>query len=294
MRCRGSGCDTSDEIVMSDMSDKNVVSDVSVVINEGDMKVAAIILSGGSGKRFGADVPKQYIEVQGRSILSYTIEAFEKSDVDRIVIVAAEEYREQCRQIALRAAKVKAVIAGGKERYDSVLQGLRHVTGAAGNRTVAVSEAEAEADEVPDIVLIHDGARPLIRPEMINEIIRCTKECGAAIAAAPCTDTIKIADEQGNIAGTTDRSRTWAAQTPQAFYTQEILQAYEKIIGGSTRDQEKDQDKDLKFITDDAMVYQMVFPDHPVRLINAGAENFKVTTPSDLARLEGFIKSLKP
>ena len=235
------------------------------------MKTTAIILSGGSGKRFGADIPKQYIEVGEKTILSYTVEAFEKSSVDEIMIVAAEDYTQLCWQIA-KTTKVKAVITGGKERYDSVLHGLRHVMSAAGSECAS------------DIVLIHDGARPLIRPETIDEIIRCTKSCGAAIAAAPCTDTIKIADEKGNIAGTTDRSRTWAAQTPQAFHLQEISQAYEAIIGRSVSNQ------DLKGITDDAMVYQMVYPERPVRLVNAGTQNFKITAPEDLSRAELLLQ----
>ena len=238
------------------------------------MKTTAVILSGGSGKRFGSDLPKQYVEVKGRSILSYTLDAFARSSVDEIVVVAAEEYIECCRQIAASIPKSTEVIQGGEQRYDSVLQGLRYA---------AVHTDHPEED----IVLIHDGARPLIRPEVIDDIIRTVKTCGAAIAAAPCTDTIKLADEEGNIAGTTDRSRTWAAQTPQTFVLQEILHAYEKIIGG------RSQKETLQHITDDAMVYQMAFPGRPVRLINAGADNFKITAPSDLIRMEGMLGEIK-
>lgn len=240
------------------------------------MKAAAIILSGGSGKRFGADIPKQYIEVGGRPVLSYTIEAFEKSSVDEIVIVAAGEYIQLCRQIArsIQAGKVKDVIAGGKERYDSVLHGLRHLMDTGGKALI------------PDIVLIHDGARPLIRPETIDEVALCAKEYGAAIAATPCTDTIKIADEHGNIASTTNRSRTWAAQTPQAFHAQEIFQAYERIIGNRA-----DGPGSLTSITDDAMVYQLAFPGQPVHLVDAGSQNFKITAPGDLRRAEGLLQS---
>jgi len=245
-----------------------------------DMKTAAIILSGGSGKRFGAEIPKQYIEIGGRPVLSYTIEAFEKSSVDEIVIVAAEAYAQRCRDMTSQrlsgpASKVKAVITGGKERYDSVLQGLRYIMHA------------SDAACVPELVLIHDGARPLIRPETIDEVIRCTREYGAAIAATPCTDTIKIADQNGNIADTTERSLTWAAQTPQAFYTREIFRAYEEIIGNRIND----QTGILKHITDDAMVFQMEFPDRMVHLVNAGAQNFKITAPEDLDRAELLLRT---
>lgn len=238
--------------------------------NRNKLTSAAIILSGGSGKRFGSDVPKQYLEVCGKSVLGYSISAFVESDVDEIVIVAAPEYMDHCREIARKegCGNVTQVIPGGRERYHSVQNGLRHL---------------AERPEVPEIVLIHDGARPFIKPETIREILRCTKENGAAIAAAPCTDTIKIADEDGCILSTTQRSHTWAAQTPQAFYTQEIFRAYEEVIG-------ENDDSIRTDITDDAMVYQLAFPERKVHLVNAGAENFKITAPADIIRAEGILR----
>lgn len=263
------------------------------------MRVAAIILSGGKGLRAGTKIPKQYIEIKEKPILGYTIDAFEQSRVDEIIIVAADEYLGKCREIAAQCAdrkdtsrcgssiaadrcassKVTAVIGGGEERYDSVLNGLRYL-----------AERSASA---PEIVLIHDGARPFIRPAVIDEIIRSVEEGTAAIAAAPCTDTIKIADENGFIVSTTERARTWAAQTPQAFRTEEICEAYETIIGsksacGSSSD--GGRTCSLAGITDDAMVYQMAFPGRPVRLISAGPENFKITTAEDLTRAESLLR----
>ena len=313
------------------------------------MHVTAIILSGGKGLRAGTKIPKQYMEIRGKTILGYTIDAFEKSRVDEIVIVAAEEYLDKCREIAEQCEsragasqcessadesscessageslcessagagqcengagasqcessageslcesnagagqcmrrKVTAVIAGGTERYYSVLNGLRYLTGRTSSAEFPDAKTCVSAGEnrdQPGIVLIHDGARPFIRPAVINEIIRCVEAGTAAIAAAPCTDTIKIADADGCIVSTTDRAKTWAAQTPQAFRTEEIREAYEKIIGDKTRS--------LAGITDDAMVYQMAFPDKPVHLINAGTDNFKITTAEDLLRAESVI-----
>ena len=235
------------------------------------MRSTAIILSGGSGKRFGSEVPKQYLEVCGKQILAYAVEAFEHSIVDEIVIVAADAYLETCRQMVQAGGytKVKAVIPGGAERYDSVRKGLLYIMEEKGT----------------DVVLIHDGARPLIRPETIREILLEVQEHGAAIAAAPCTDTIKIAGEDGCITGTTERRRTWAAQTPQAFSAQEIFQAYEMIIGNGQQ-----EGRSLTGITDDAMVYQEAFPGRPVKLVNAGSGNFKITAPEDIFRMEGIVR----
>ena len=264
------------------------------------MSSVAIILSGGKGVRLGSDIPKQYIEICGKSILEYTIAAFEQSDVDEIIIVAAQEYIKKCREIADYAggSKVIAVICGGSERYFSVLNGLRYLFERANL---------AEGCDIPMITLIHDGARPFIRPAVINEIIRSVASGSAAIAAVPCTDTIKISDENGYITSTTERTKTWAAQTPQAFPTEEIYQAYEKIIGteaancsdkstaftGNCSDKSNasagNSNVHLKGITDDAMVYQMAFPDRKVRLIPAGSENFKITTADDIVRAEGMI-----
>jgi len=236
------------------------------------MKTAAIVLSGGRGLRFGSDIPKQYMEIGGKSILAHALSAFEKSDVDEIVIVAAQEHIGRCRKIVLDSGfqKVTDVILGGAQRYDSVLMGLRHLMN--------------EKREIPEIVLIHDGARPFIRPETVNEIIRCVMAHGAAIAAVPCTDTIKIADENGCIVSTTDRQRTWAAQTPQAFRTEEIYRAYEEVIGNA-------HPENLTGITDDAMVYQMVYPECSVRLVNAGTQNFKITAADDMIRAESMLSA---
>ena len=166
------------------------------------MKTTAIILSGGRGLRFGTDVPKQYVNICGKPVLYHTLRAFEASNADDIVIVARDEYIGICGNIAAdcKALKVSAIISGGDERYYSVLNGLNHIE-------------ESGARE--QVVLIHDGARPLITPDTINRIIDDTLKYGAVIAAAPSTDTIKIVDDRGCIIETTDRQRTWAAQTPQ-------------------------------------------------------------------------------
>jgi len=227
-------------------------------------KVYAIVLSGGSGKRFGSGIPKQYLDLNGKPVLAYALQAFENSSVDGVIIIAAAQYIEKCRIIAETGgySKAEAVIEGGSERYYSVLRGLEYL----------MSEYEDNEDI---IVLIHDGARPLITPEAIDAVTDNVKECGAAIAAAPCTDTIKILDEDGMIVSTTDRRLTWAAQTPQGFRLKDIYSAYKTVFSGGGADCRKT-------ITDDAMVYQLVFPDRKVKAVNPGTNNMKITNASDI------------
>lgn len=279
------------------------------------MKTVAIILSGGRGTRFGSAMPKQYIEVCGKPVLAYTLSAFQASCVEEIVIVAAAEYMELCRQIAAEhgISKLTAVTEGGKERYDSVFNGLRYVinadkkadlgTGSDGKTDNKAAEPVDRSDNEPTpdegtagsirrrqeapakVVLIHDGARPFISSAVIDEIIKKTAEEGACIAAAHCTDTIKIADEQDLIVSTTNRQLTWAAQTPQAFYLEDIYNAYEQLLGNGNLMRSGIN------ITDDAMVYQLAYPQRGVKLYDAGKDNFKITSPSDIILAEMILNS---
>lgn len=246
------------------------------------MDIAAIILSGGKGLRFGSDLPKQYLNICGEPVLAHTLRAFEKSRVTRILIVAAEEHADRCRDIAKASgcSKLEQVIEGGKERYDSVLNGLRYL-----------QQTSSLKDDRDSLVLIHDGARPCIQPDTINQIIEAVSQTGAAIAGTPCTDTIKIIDPDRNIISTTERAFTWAAQTPQAFHLQEISDAYEQVVGSGADSEMAESSTGAKprQITDDAMVYQLAFPGRPVQMIDAGASNIKITNAADLSRAEMIL-----
>ncbi len=224
------------------------------------MKITAIILAGGRGTRLGGDIPKQYIEVAGKPVLLYALESFEQSRADGIVIVCGtgdEDFVMQEIVLEYGLKKVTHVVRGGAERYDSVYAGLLAAAGS-------------------DYVLIHDGARPYITAAGINRMIDAVLEYRAAVAAQPSKDTIKITDEEGFVQSTTDRSRTWNIQTPQCFRYEEILDAYEQVIGRRTSGEAT-----LK-ITDDAMVYETVFPERRVKLVDIGEENGKITTSYDL------------
>ena len=225
-----------------------------------DMKVAAIIVAAGSGKRMLSAVKKQYLELKGRSVLSYTLEKFQLSDsVDDIVLVVGKEETGFVQDEIVDKysfSKVKAVVAGGKERAESVKNGLSLI------------------DESCDVVLIHDGVRPFLSEALIDRCISAANEYGACIAAVPVKDTIKISDKVGFVAQTPDRSSLWAAQTPQAFKYEIIKKAYEC--------------PDLK-ATDDSMLAEACGV--KVKIVEGEYENIKITTPEDMLIAEGLIAS---
>lgn len=231
-----------------------------------EKKITAIVLSAGNGKRMGMTMPKQYIRIDDKPILYYTISAFEKSDVDEIIIVCGQNDIEYCTKEIVQYFnfnKVSKVIPGGDERYHSVYNGLKSI-------------------EHNGYVLIHDGARPCIPAEMINAMIVNVKDNNACIMAVPVKDTIKVV-KNGIICDSPNRNTLWQAQTPQAFDIDKIKNAYKKII------EEKIYKE--KVITDDAQIWSMYNSD-PVRVVEGNYENIKVTTKSDLEIVVNYIKKL--
>ena len=141
-------------------------------------KITAVVLAAGSGRRMNSAVPKQYLLLDGRPVLYYTLRAFEESAVTDIVLVIGADEIEYCRQEFVekyRLSKIVAVVAGGRERYHSVYEGLKAAAGS-------------------DYVLIHDGARPFVTADVIARSIEAVKVCGACVAGMPVKDTIKVAD----------------------------------------------------------------------------------------------------
>ena len=177
------------------------------------MKTYAIILSAGKGKRMQSTISKQYIEVLGYPVLYYTLKAFEKSKVDNIIIVAGQDDIEYIRKDIIEKYninKVLDIVSGGAERYDSVMAGLKCISGD-GN------------------VLVHDGARPLIEDFQINKIIENLKNDEACVMGMPVKDTIKIKDRNNYVINTPRRSTLWQIQTPQAFNVYTLKKAYETM-----------------------------------------------------------------
>lgn len=217
-------------------------------------KYTAIVLAAGSGKRMNSQVHKQYLIIQDRPVLYYSLKAFEDSAVDEIVLVVGKGEEEFCRKEIVDKygiSKVKAIVEGGKERYHSVFEGLKQTSDA-------------------DYVLIHDGARPFVNQDIIRRCMQEVQKYQACVVGMPVKDTIKIADEGGYAKQTPDRKNVWMIQTPQTFSYALIYEAYEEML--------KTEDT---AITDDAMVLERI-KGKKSKLIEGSYRNIKITTPEDL------------
>ena len=238
-------------------------------------EIAALILAAGQGTRFGGDTPKQFLKLSGKALWRLSLEAF-LPFTDVIAVTTDEAHlpriSEECEDLR-RAGDGCAeiyVAEGGDSRAESVLKGLRFL---------------ASLPEKPETVLIHDAARCLVTPEIIEACLQEARKTGAAIAAIPATDTIKAAEFPGNledglpvIKDTPDRRSLYQAQTPQGFAFSLILSAYEKAEAEGA----------LRSLTDDASAAER-FTDHEVVLTPGSPENIKVTRPLDLAFAESIL-----
>lgn len=228
-------------------------------------KSIAIILAAGSGKRLGFNIPKQFLKINDKEILAYTLESFEKSDIDEIIVVASEDYIEKIFEIAdlYNIDKLNLVVLGGKERYNSVYN--------------ALSYGEFEPDTK---VLIHDSARALISIEKINEIIKALDIEASVVPAVKPKDTIREVLPDRYYAGSLDRDKLAIIQTPQGFYYKEIKLAYDKLMLS---------DELQVGITDDAMVLERVL-NKKAKFIEGEYTNIKITTKEDLLVAKAFLE----
>ncbi len=228
----------------------------------------AIVLAAGQGKRMNSSVRKQYLLIKDKPVLYYSLKAFEESDIDDIVLVVGEGEEAQVQRDILDSygfCKVRAVICGGRERYHSVAYGIRSISWEC------------------DYIFIHDGARPFLDQETIIRAFDGVRQSAACVVGMPVKDTIKIADENGFVESTPNRSRIWQIQTPQVFERQLIAAAYEKLLAG-----EKKILAEGIVITDDAMVVEY-FMNRPVKLVPGSYKNIKITTPEDLKIAEALV-----
>lgn len=233
-------------------------------------KVSAICLAAGRGKRMESKIHKQYLLLEEKPVLYYCLRAFENSPVEEVVLVTGAGEEEYCREQIVELygfTKVKTIVAGGKERYHSVYEGLK-------------------ALQPCDYVLIQDGARPFLTEEIIVRCMEGAFRYDACVAGMPVKDTIKMADDAGNIDHTPDRSKVWMIQTPQAFSTELIREAYDKLIQAEKEGKAADVT-----ITDDAMVVEY-FMNRKVHLVQGSYENIKITTPEDMSVAEVFLKRI--
>ena len=232
-------------------------------------KIVAIVLSAGTGSRMKSDIPKQYLPLIEKPVIYYSLMAFQNSPVDEIILVSGANDIEYCRKEIVERyglSKVTRIVAGGKERYDSVYEGL------------CATDAE--------YVLIHDGARPVLTSDLIDRMIQGVENTGACIAAMPVKDTIKLSDEHKQVASTPDRKHLWMVQTPQCFARTLLEESYE-ILKCKQKAGEKVPD-----ITDDAMIVEYA-TGKKITPAEGPHTNLKITTPEDLAVAEIFLKSLQ-
>jgi len=225
--------------------------------------IAAIIVAGGKGTRMGADVDKLFLELHGAPILAHTWRRFDTApDIHEIILVVRQGFQESVQALARQSHFTKnfRIVIGGKERQDSVWNGLQALP----------SETE--------LVAIQDAARPCTTHTLIAATIAAARQTGAAVAAQAVTDTIKESTDGNLIERTVDRSRLWAVQTPQTFRVEVIRQALAEVR------------KRGLLVTDDTAACELL--GHPVQLVPTAQPNPKVTRPEDLPYVEFLLQKI--
>jgi 2-C-methyl-D-erythritol 4-phosphate cytidylyltransferase len=223
---------------------------------------AAVIVAAGKGTRMGPDVDKIFLEVAGRAVVAHTWQRFnDAACIGEIILVVRDGMQSAFTELAQESGfkKPHRIVIGGKERQDSVWNGL---------------EALSPATQV---VAIQDGARPCTSEALIEATISSARETGAAVAAMPVIDTIKESGDGRFAERTPDRSKLWAVQTPQTFRVEVIRRALAEVRRRGL------------LVTDDTAACELI--NQPVRLVAGAAPNPKVTVPADLAYIELLLKA---
>lgn len=223
--------------------------------------VGAVIAAAGSSSRMGGR-DKLAEPLDGIPVILRTLAAVEAvPEIREIVVVTREDRVEEYRRLLGQCSRLRAVMPGGSTRQESVRNGVRALS--------------------PDCTLaaIHDGARPLVTPEVFARCIEAAQSCGAATAAVPVKDTIKLADEAGRVLDTPDRSRLWAVQTPQIFDRERYLRAAEEA-----------ERRGLS-CTDDCQLFEAM--GWEVQLVMGDYRNLKLTTPEDFLAAGAYLEGIK-
>ncbi len=223
-------------------------------------KIEVIIPAAGIGKRMGnATVAKQFIEIGGKPILAHTIQKFQDADIiDSICICAAPDMLDFVRHKIVNEyslTKVVRIVLGGKERQDSVYEGLKKSVG--------------------DMILVHDAVRPFIAESQINSLVMACDQFGAAALGVRPKDTIKMETDDGFIMQTLSRDQLWSIQTPQAFESQILRTAFESAI------------EDKFFGTDECMLVERI--GKKIRIVEGVYSNIKITTSEDMISARQFL-----
>lgn len=227
---------------------------------------AALIFAGGTGKRMNSKaVPKQFLILYGKPLIIYTLEKFENHpDIDGIVIACLEEWipkmKKYCEQFNI--TKVRAIVPGGASGQESIYHGLKSISSMYGD---------------DDVVLIHDGVRPLVDPNTITKAIECANTKGNAITVTPAIETIFLDNEaDGEVGRIIDRKQCLMARAPQCFHIKDIMDCHTKAIA-----EQKDD-----FIDSASM---MKYYGHTLFTVEGRAENIKITTPVDFYMFRAII-----
>lgn len=218
-----------------------------------------IIVAAGSGKRMKSGINKQFLEINGKPVIAWTIEKFYRNRrIDRITIAIRREDEDAMKEILRKYGFENiSLVYGGKERQDSIRNCLDKIVHT-------------------DLILIHDGARPFVDSDTIDRCIDETAVHKCCCVGVPSKDTIKIVDKSKNISSTPDRNTLWCAQTPQAFHTDIIKKAY-------------DYAEKTGFLgTDDASLAENI--GYKVKMVMGSYNNIKITTPEDLVFAEAIAK----
>lgn len=239
------------------------------------MYYIAVILAGGIGARVGGNTPKQLLPLQdGKSVLEHAVDAFEQSPhIHEICIVMHPDYIMHAEQMLLANAwqKVRHIIPGGKERWESSVNAIRLL----GDKAI---RREAKGEEVN--LLLHDAARPFVSQEIINRVCEALEQHEAVTVAIPSTDTVyEMAD--GKVARIPQRSTIMRAQTPQAFRLPLIAKAYAKAIGADICDKQACAACHLP-ATDDCGIVHEHMPDVPIYIVEGEEQNKKITFKEDI------------
>ena len=219
-------------------------------------EIVAVILAGGKGSRMNENTPKQFLDLNGKPLLYYSLKAFENCNkVDKIILVLPKEYIEYFRTCVQNKYnfKIDKIVCAGSRRQDSVYNALKEIKNC-------------------DICLIHDSARPCITNQMILDGIKYAKLYKAAAPCVPVKDTIKICSKEGYIEGSLDRNKLVAMQTPQCFDFDLIKQGHKKL-----------QKENIE-VTDDTSIMELLKQN--VYLYNGSYSNVKITTKEDLKYIE--------
>jgi len=222
------------------------------------MNAFAIVVAAGRGERMGAGRPKAFLGLAGEPLLRKAAQVFEDApSVEAIVVVVPAEETAAARELLAPLHKLRAVVAGGSRRQDSVLEGMKQVpVGFTG------------------VALVHDAARPLVEVALVEAVVRAASERGAALPVLGLVDTVKRVRD-GLVVETVDRAELGAAQTPQGFQFPLLVAAYEAAF------------RDRVTVTDEAMAVERLGA--PVAAVAGSPRNRKITTPEDLAWAEGVL-----